>query len=418
MTTSAAPGAVAGSVGARRRTASASSPAVPVLQVTLVLILLLQRFALPVGTEGISVTLAIALVVLLVLVLTGRLVHDVPRLVAFALSLAACGAVTWIAALGNVDLSLGSFLLLVVVYLPWVFRVTDAPSSRHGSAAIANTYVTFMLVAAVVAVLQLVCQLLGVWVYQDPLAANVPEQWLLSKYNTSIPTEYASPIYKSQAFVFLEPSFLSQFLALAVIVGIVRRVAWWKLIVLGLAMFCTYSGTGIILLVVGLLIVLVRMPRRLRPGFVLLGLVAVAVVISTPYAAPLLERTNETTSSASSLSLRFVQPYQGVIDGLADQPARYLVGAGPGSAERLLENDRQGAGLAVVYTIVPKVYFEYGLLAGSMFLTFLGLALFRRAPVPVVPAALVVMLGLLSGSLLQPHTLLVAWLLTVVWGRE
>jgi hypothetical protein len=127
---------------------------------------------------------------------------------------------------------------------------------------------------------------------------------------------------------------------------------------------------------------------------------------------------DEAGSSGSSLSLRFVEPYAQVAAGLADEPARYLVGAGPGSAERLLENDRQGAGQAVVYTIVPKVYFEYGLLAGSAFLAFLGLALFRRPPSPVVPGSLVIMLGLLSGSLLQPHTLLVAWLLTVVWGRE
>ena len=31
---------------------------------------------------------------------------------------------------------------------------------------------------------------------------------------------------------------------------------------------------------------------------------------------------------------------------------------------------------------------------------------------------LVVMLGFLSGSLLQPHSLLLAWLLTAVWARE
>lgn len=417
MTTLAASPVARGAPGVGRRFGS-SSPAIPVLQITLVLVLLLQRFALPVGTEGISITLAVALVVLSALVLTGQLVHDLPRLVLFALSVAVCGVVTWISGLGNVDVSLGSFLLLAVVYVPWVFRVPDAATSRHGSAVLANTYVTFMVVAAVVAVLQLVSQLVGVWVYHDPLAETVPQEWLLSQYNTSIPTEYASPIYKSQAFVFLEPSFLSQFLALALIVGIVRRVAWWKLLVLGLAMFCTYSGTGIVLLALGLLIVLFRTPRRIRPGFVVFGVVAVAVIASSPFAAPLLGRTSETSNSGSSLSLRFVQPYQGVVEGLADEPERYLVGAGPGSAERLLENDRHGAGLAVVYTIVPKVYFEYGLVAGSAFLAFLGLALYRRPPAPVVPGALVIMLGLLSGSLLQPHTLLVAWLLTVVWGRE
>ena len=127
---------------------------------------------------------------------------------------------------------------------------------------------------------------------------------------------------------------------------------------------------------------------------------------------------NRASNSASSLSLRFVLPYDQVAQGLSEDPGRYLVGAGPGSAERLLENARQGTGLAVVYTIAPKVIFEYGVPAGVLFLIFLGCCLFRGPPHRVVPGALVVMLGLLSGSLLQPHTLLVAWLLSVVWSRD
>jgi hypothetical protein len=182
-------------------------------------------------------------------------------------------------------------------------------------------------------------------------------------------------------------------------------------------MFCTYSGTGIVLFAVGLMVVLVRAPRAIRPSMVAIGAVGIAALLLSPYAEPLLDRTDEASDSSSSLSLRFVAPYQQVASGLEQEPWRYLIGSGPGASERVLESARDGSGLAVVYTIIPKVIFEYGFLAGSLFLTFLAVALFRRPPAPIVPLALAVMLALLSGSLLQPHTILLAWLLSAVWAR-
>lgn len=217
---------------------------------------------------------------------------------------------------------------------------------------------------------------------------------------------------------FLEPSFLSQFLGFALILAILQRAPLWQLGILGLATFCTYSGTGMILLAVGLVIILARAPRAIRPSMIIIGAVGVTALMLSPYAEPLLNRSGEATDSTSSLSLRFVAPYQQVAAGLEQEPLRYLTGAGPGASERVLESAREGSGLAVVYTIIPKVIFEYGLLAGTLFLTFLAVTLFRRPPGPVVPTALAIMLALLSGSLLQPHTILIAWLLSAVWARE
>lgn len=416
MPLTSAPAASAG----RPRTvgSNAGGRTVAVLCTLLVLTVLLQRFALPIGTEGISVTLVIAYAGLVVLLGSGRLVHDVTRLLAFALGLAACGLATWLASLSNLDLSLGSYLLLGVVYLPWVFRLADPAVARRGFEAASRTFVTVMVLAGVVGIVQLGAQLLGVWSYQDPIADLVGEQWLVGNYNTTIPLQYGSALYKSQAFVFLEPSFLCQFLALALLLGLVRRDAWWKLLILGLGMFCTYSGTGMVLLGVGLLLIALRMPGRLRRGFSLVAVAVAVGLLTSPYAAPLLKRSHEASNSTSSLSLRFVQPYEQVAQGLTQEPMRYLTGGGPGSAERLLENARQGAGLAVTYTIAPKLIFEYGVVGGGLFLIFLALALLRGPPSMVIPGALAVMLGLLSGSLLQPHTILTAWLLSVVWGRE
>jgi hypothetical protein len=397
---------------------NAPSWVVRVLGVTMVLVIVGQRFALPISDEGVSISLVLALSAVLILVVNGGLTHDLTRVGLFLSATAACGLTAWLHTLSGDAISTNSFFLLLVVYVPWLFRVPDDGGREIGARWMVRLYLRMMLVVGALAMAQMVVQILGLWTYIDPIQEVVPSQWLLANYNTNIPTEYASPIIKSQAFVFLEPSFLSQFLGLALIIGILRRAPLWQLAMLGVAMFCTYSGTGIVLFAVGLIVVLVRAPRAIRPGMVVIGAVGIAALLLSPYAEPLLNRTNEASDSSSSLSLRFVAPYQQVGAGLEQEPLRYLVGAGPGASERVLESAREGSGLAVVYTIIPKVIFEYGLIAGSLFLTFLAVTLFRRPPAPIVPLALVVMLALLSGSLLQPHTILLAWLLSAVWARE
>lgn len=388
-----------------------------VLGVALVLGIALQRFALPLGADGISLTLPIGLLCVSVLVLSGGLVHDTTRVILFAAAAAACGLATWLVTMQSGEASVNSYLLLVVVYLPWLFRVPDAKGRASGASWLSGLFVKIMVVFALVSIAQMASQVAGIWRYQDPLE-QVPKRLLLADYNTTIPIEYLSPIMKSQGFLFLEPSFLSQCLAVAILVGVMRRVALWQLVVCGLAMVCTYSGTGMVLLVAGLIVILVRSPRQIRPSMIALAALGVVALLLSPFAAPLLARSSEVSDSTSSLSLRFVEPYLQVAQGLAASPDRYLIGAGSGTAERLLENDREGSGMAVVYTVAPKLLFEYGMVAGSSFLMFFLVALLRRGPFRVIPGSVVVMLGFLSGSLLQPHSLLLAWLLTAVWARE
>ena len=94
----------------------------------------------------------------------------------------------------------------------------------------------------------------------------------------------------------------------------------------------------------------------------------------------------------------------------------HFIGAGPGASERLLESGRYAGGQAVVYTIAPKMAFEYGLIAAVIFVGFLLVSILRGPPIPVLPTVVAFMVLLLSGSLLQPHTILTAWMLTSLWG--
>jgi hypothetical protein len=385
-----------------------------VLQTVLAVVVLGERITLPLGSFPIGLPLVAGFAGLVALRLRGAIGYNRVRaelyLAAAALVVAAAWGASW---LGS-DVSVTSLLLLLVLYAPWVFCLPGR--YRPLIRPLLMSFVRMMLPVAAVGTGQMALQLLHVWSYRDYLAQLLPADLLAQNYNTSYPVTYLSPIYKANAFVFLEPSFLSQFCALALVVSLLLRAPAWQPLLLGIGMAATLSGTGILLLVVGVALLTVRTPNRIRPAYVLAGVIGLLVVFSTPAGQLLLDRRSETSQQGSSGYIRFVQPYTAVSSALAEHPSRYLVGAGAGASDRLLPSFRSG-GEAVVYTIAPKTAFEYGLIAAVAFIAFLLVAVLRGPPVPVLPACVVVMIFFLSGSLLQPHTVMTAWLLTSLWGR-
>jgi hypothetical protein len=387
-----------------------------VVATMLVVAVLGQRFTLPAGSIPLAVPLVGSYVAVFLLRVRGGIRYNRVRTELYIMAAAAVVIAAWFSVLQGHGLSLNSLALLLVIYLPWVFCVAMSYSELWPR--IARLFVRMMVVAAVVGAGQMLTQIAGVWAYEDYLDTFVPPDFLVQGYNTSFPIAYQSPIVKANAFLFLEPSFLCQYLGLALIVGIIIRARAWQLLVLGLGMASTLSGTGILLVIVGVVLIVVRAPRLIRPAYLLAGVVGLLIVFQTPAADILLARSGEASQSGSSGSLRFVQPYTEVFDGLQENPVRYLVGAGPGQSDRLLESDAGGkVGEAVVYTIAPKLAFEYGLIAATVFMAFMLVSILRGPPMPVLPGAVIFMLFFLSGSLLQPHTVATAWLLTSLWGQ-
>ena len=385
-----------------------------VLRALLLTTLLGQRLVVPLGADNrVSLPLLVAYVAGFLLLLRGALVSNRVRtelyVTALIVLVASAAGANW---LGN-TVSLNSLLLLLVLYLPWVFCV--APRFRDLFVPVLGTFVTAMTGCAVLGGGQMVAQLLLGWTYTDYLQQWLGPNWLDLTFNTENTLAWNNPLVKANAFVFLEPSFLCQFCALALVAALLIRAPAWQQLVLGLGMAATLSGTGILLLVLGTVLILLRAPNRIQPRVVVAGGICLTIVFLTPAAGILLDRRDEASQSGSSGSLRFVQPYTGVIAGLQQDPSRYLVGAGPGASDRLLASTRSG-GEAVVYAIAPKLAFEYGLLSLVVFMAFLLVAVLRGPPIPVLPATTLFMMFFLSGSLLSPHVIITAWLLTSVWG--
>lgn len=398
----------------RRRPGARPGRLVPLL---IVLLVVGQRLGVEIGESELSLAVPVTYAVAAVLLWRGQLRVNRLRAELYLLGVIGILAATALVGMSGALFSPTSVVLLLAIYLPWVLRVPDAGAERLTHAA--RTFVRVMVVIAAVGAAQLAAQLLGVWEYEDYLTAVLGENLVLQDFNTHNPLFYASPVYKANAFVMLEPSFLSQYCALAVLIGVILRVPAWQLLVLVAGVGASVSGTGILLLFVGAMLIAVRTPRSIRPSYAAAAGVALILVLLSPVAALLVDRSDETTRPGTSGYQRFVQPYEETIEGLDAERQRYLIGAGAGSSERLLASDRAGqVGQPVVYTIVPKLFFEYGAIAGSLFALFIVLAMIDRVPWRAIPGSLIFMTFVLSGGLLQPHTAYLAWLLTGFWARD
>ena len=374
------------------------------LVVTLVLF---QRFVVP-GTE-VSVALPVAFVVLIGLAARRQLVADVSRLALYLAAVAVCLIVTVAASSGaGPEPSISSLLLLVVLYIPLCFRTSAA--LREQFPRVLEFFQKLMAVTAAGCLLQFAIQLAGL-PYEDLFTAVLPPQLIVADFNTTYPIFYGAPILKANGFVFLEPSFASQFLALAIIIQLMLGHGWRRIALFGLALVTTVSGTGIALLGVGLVVLAYRRGGQWTVRAVLATLFVIVAVSLTPLGEVLAERTGESAVEGSSGNARFVAPYTSVADAISRDQTAFLIGRGAGSVDvdKTFFNPQ---GLLVNYPALPKLAGEYGVPAALVFLAFVLTVFLRNVPSPTLGWMGIAFYFVLSGSLLQPQTVYVVWLLT------
>ena len=375
-----------------------------------VLIVLTQRVGVPFGATAISVALPLTYLFVVTMAVRHRLTFSRIRAELYWIAVALVLAATAAVGLTGGTFSTDSLYLLLAIYFPWILRMAWG----NGAAVVhraGRTFVWVMVVVGALGAFQLASQLAGVWDYRDLVGEWLPPDLQVPGYNTTIPLVWDSPVIKGNGFILLEPSFLSQFCALAIIIAVVLRMRVWAIVVLLAGVVSSVSGTGLMLLMAGGLLLLFRARRRIRPGYIVAAGVGAVLLLLGPTAPFLLERSDELSTSGSSGDARFIAPYSSVAKGLEQEPERYAVGAGPGNEQILILSGDDEARYAN-YSIVPKLLFEYGLVAGGAFILFLLVAQLDRTPWRVVPGALVVLTFVLSGALLQPQTASLAWVLS------
>jgi hypothetical protein len=363
-------------------------------------IVALQRIAIPAGGSQISVVLPIVLLALVALLVTGALVEDRYRAAAYVLAFALCLAAALGSSLAGEEGSLLSILLLGVLYAPFVYVVR--PELRRLYPRVVDFFCRLMLVGAFLSIGMWAAQMLG-WRYHDLLAV-LPPGWLLEDYNTSYPVRADSEIFKSNGIIFLEPSFCSQFLALALIAQLELGGKRWRLPIYVAGILTTVAGTGLLLIAFGLIVLAVRRGALWTVGMFLVTVLVAAAVAATPVGELLSSRAGETRDESSSFNLRFADPYERAYDALGENDSAPFVGRGPGFVNRETDEHFELTGLNLAFSTPTKLFAEYGLIAGAAFLAFIFIVFLSKVPSLTIAAATLFLHLTLSGSLLQPFT--------------
>ncbi|WP_369054989.1 hypothetical protein [Kineococcus terrestris] len=390
--------------GGLRASTVADRRVMAVVTAVLLSITVLQRFAVPVGPL-LSVSVLVTIAGIAFLLYHGDVVENAPAMRVFVVAMAVC-----FLAAGIVLVSEGVGAVTSLVYLPviWVaFAFTLHPARQHLYPRVLARFEALMLVFAGIGIAQTLAQVAGVWAYRDYLLSWVPSSFLFLGYNTSNPIEYGASVYRANAFVFLEPSIFAQFLALALLSSLVRRASLLRAVVLGAAMICCISGTGLLYVAFGVVLLAVRRGGVWTARIVVAAVVGGLVALATPFGAIIASRTDEASVDNSSGSLRFVQPYEQILGTWATDPLTTLWGAGAGWADQLADQIFGATGLPINFSGIAKLVLEYGIPATVLFATFAVLAIARRSPSPTLAWSGLFANAVLTGALLQPQVLYV-----------
>lgn len=353
---------------------------------------LLQRLSLP----NLSIPLTVPFSVLWMgLALYYKVVAvDYRRLVLWLMA-AGLSALVMLAQLVWVEapfISVTSWGYWVVIWLLVVVHVRDRSSVQF--VRMMRAIARCGCVVSSLSVLFVALQLLGLR-YRDYLAELVPSSLLVQGYVISYPISYGSPIFKSNAWLALEPSFLSFMLGICIICGILSRVRAVAVLWMALGLIATTAGSGIAIVGLAVLIMLATGRARLLRPYVVPALALGAVAAFSPFGQAILVRATEVTQARSSTSLRAIEPYLHLWPEWATDAATVFFGRGAGSSRWIIDNAGVG-GLLV--PSVAKVLFDYGLIAGAALFAVM-ISTYVRSPEPVLALALAAsMLTLQSAS--------------------
>lgn len=403
-----------GAAGSREVVRSPPCPAATFFKLLLAVAVFLQRFAIPFGVGQLPLVVPVVLIVLVWSLQRGVLVQEPLRFQLYLVAVTWCTGMAAVASWRGLDWSPLSVAYLVLTYLPFAFRLRKpSPEAfRNGL----SFFLKLMTVSALVGIVQVGAQFLG-WAYHDLFFA-FPRSIVLQGYQTSYPVIYGSSIFKANGVFFLEPSFYSQFLGLAIVVHLYLRRRGVTLYLYVVALVASVSGTGIVLVVAGTVALGASRRDKQFLRVIVMFVAGVMAVAVSPVGSVFTSRLKESASGTSSADGRFSAPYEVTASTLSGDALSVLTGEGPGAAERLSRQMETETGVVAVFPVAPKLALEYGLPAVVLFLWFVLTSTLRGTPTRVLSLSVLVLYLTLSGSLLQPATVYVLFAFTSLFSRD
>jgi hypothetical protein len=310
---------------------------------------------------------------LLVGILLGRLLVN-PQTFVFFSVVALCLVVISIAPLRK-EFSSSSLLLILCLLLPYAFSFR-AGAIQHRTALACYNALAIML--SILAIAQFSAQFILGRSIAFWLDYNIPDTILLKGFNNLNELEYGSDIIKSNGVFLLEPSSLSQTVCLAIIIELAYFRRLWAIILYSGAEVVSYSGTGVLMLLLVAPILIWRYGWKaivVLPVYVLIGFLFFEELRLDVF----LTRTSEFEATNTSGYGRFLGIFRLLTDYVWSEAGTTFFGRGPGSVTENALNVDYG-------THDPswgKIMYEYGVLGFLCYFSFF-LACVWRARVDVV----------------------------------
>ncbi|KQP17923.1 hypothetical protein ASF43_08645 [Pseudorhodoferax sp. Leaf267] len=331
----------------------------------------------PLGGMGFGISMPLTLLITALLACTSVFVVNTERLLLYTALIGTTGLVQ---AVQDARFSLNSFIFLAAFFAPFIFQFKPQQRAERVLGSL-NAYYIFGQVAtclAICGVVQYGAQFVIGARYAFPIEFFLPDIFTVQGYNNLNPLSYRANVFKANGVFMLEPSTFSQITAL----GLLFELSFWarksRLAIYIGALALTYSGTGILILIVGLgaLVVFNR-----RWDIILVGACAVGVLAI--FAEPLnlnvfLNRATEVQSTGSSGFARFGAWVYVFKEHWLVDPFRILFGLGAGSFTKYSFMSQYVA----AEMGFSKIFFEYGLIGGTIFFYFLIRLIFMsRLPI-------------------------------------
>lgn len=290
------------------------------------------------------------------------------------------------------------FFSLAIGMLCWfTYIVSYRTSTNKAFNRTLNFFQAVMNVMAVYGIYQVIA-----YKFNLPFSDPWIEGLMVKGYNWGNNISIAGISLRRANAVFREPSYFSQFLALNILIyfsnvlsdygnAIYRKKAIQWIIVNCVAILLSFSGTGLLMLVIGIFCLLlvnrredtVRFIKRYM-GLILLVILGIflLLIIPNPLMTYIVGRTSEfNASNVESISgyIRLVLPYQAAVEIL--NSGNYLFGCGIGNAEKYLKSgisllssfmgsDISTTLVAAMQPILPRTLAEEGLIGGVILVFF------------------------------------------------
>ncbi len=313
----------------------------------------------------------------------------------------------------DTNFSSSSLLLGLVCYFSFMFVV---PATSETYFEVLKFVRLVAIGIALIALFQLATQLAGLGMFT--MDNVLPERLIPQGMNYIQPISWGWSINKPNGIFMYEASAASQMIGFGLVLELIYFRRWYWIGILSFGLLGTFSGTGLLTV---LLVVPVLMPRYWRQllvvGVVVVPILAVAAV-STGWLETQGQRADTFQAKGTSANGRFVEPYTAMYDMLTSGDLHKIL-HGYGAGQVPANNTTVVVGLeAANYSPPSKVFIEYGLIPFLVFVVFAVSFLFGTGTPFVVSWMMFIVYDFMGGNFLLPPSVIFVFVLTGGWAIQ